>query len=209
MTTRLAIFDFDGTLADTYPVFIGSINALAVRHRFRQVEHHETEALRRLSAIDVLRELRLPLWRVPAVAADFRAMMRERIHEVQPFPGVVEALRAMAERRIEVAVATSNSLDNVSAVVGASLVGNLAALECGSPLFGKQHRLRRILQKTRIPCSDAIYVGDEIRDADAARRVGMAFGAVAWGYTELDALLRQHPAQVFRSPDELLRLSGA
>ena len=209
MPTKLVIFDFDGTLADTYPVFIDSINALAARHRFRQVTNHDEHALRQLSAIDILRELRLPLWRVPAVASDFRAIMRARIHEVQPFPDIVETLKTMADRRVALAVATSNSIDNVSAVVGSSLLRDLAALECGSPLFGKQHRLRRILQKTQVDGSEAIYVGDEIRDAEAARRAGMPFGAVAWGYTALDALLRHNPEEVFRTPAELLRLSGA
>ena len=35
---RLALFDFDGTLADSYPVFADSLNGLAARHGFRQTE---------------------------------------------------------------------------------------------------------------------------------------------------------------------------
>ena len=45
--------------------------------------------------------------------------------------------------------------------------------------------------------SEVICVGDEIRDAEAARAVGAAFGAVAWGYTDLEALRAHRPEMVF------------
>jgi phosphoglycolate phosphatase len=49
----------------------------------------------------------------------------------------------------------------------------------------------------------SILIGDEIRDADAARQVHMAFGAVAWGYTNYEALLAQSPNESFSRVDEL------
>lgn len=206
MTIKLAIFDFDGTLADTYPVFADSLNALAVKHGFRQVANDEQHMLRGLSAGEVLRELQIPLWKVPAVLSDFRKVMRQRIDEIQPFSGVVNVLHTMMQGHVELAVATSNSIDNVKAVLGESLINRLAALECGSSMFGKSHRLRRILKKTQANTADAIYVGDEIRDAQAAERAGVSFGAVAWGYTDLAALLRTNPSSVFRAPADLLCL---
>jgi phosphoglycolate phosphatase len=209
MTVKLAIFDFDGTLANTYPVFIDSINALAAKHRFRQVAPEDEPAFRQLGAADILRKLELPLWRVPAVIAGFKAIMRERIREVAPFPDIVETLKAMTACRVALAIATSNARDNVNTVLGAALLERLIAIECSSPLFGKHHGLRRILHATQTSQADAIYIGDEIRDAQAAQRAGIRFGAVAWGYTEMDALLRQNPAEVFRAPGELLRLGRA
>jgi phosphoglycolate phosphatase len=206
MAIKLAIFDFDGTLADTYPLFADSLNALAAKHGFRQITPGEMHTLRSLSASQVLGALQLPLWRVPAVLADFRRVMLERIHEVQPFAGVLEVLRTLAQRRVALALASSNSLDNVRAVLGPAVLDRFAALECGATLFGKPRRLRRILQKTGSDASATIYIGDEIRDAHAAARLGMTFGAVAWGYTDLEALLRLNPAKVFRTPADLLDL---
>jgi phosphoglycolate phosphatase len=203
---KLAIFDFDGTLADTYPVFADSINTLAVRHGFRQVTPAEQGRLRGLGIKDIMRELELPLWKLPAVVADFRKVMQQRINEVRPFSGIANVLNGMLQAGIQLAVATSNSGTNVRAVLGEGLVGHFTAMECDASLFGKAQRLRRILKATRTDKADAIYIGDEIRDAEAAASVGVAFGAVAWGYTHLDALLRMHPGQVFRVPDDMLQL---
>jgi phosphoglycolate phosphatase len=209
MTIRLAIFDFDGTLADTFPLFIESINDLATRHDFRQVSDNEVDRLRAMGARDILRALQLPMHRVPKVVFDFRSIMQRRSSEIHPFAGIEHALQSLADREIVLALATSNSLENVEAVLGHQLVGRFAQIECSSALFGKAHRLRKILQATRIDSKEAIYIGDEIRDAHAARKIGIRFGAVAWGYTESDALMRLRPAAVFTRPTDLINLASA
>ncbi|HXZ10384.1 MAG TPA: HAD hydrolase-like protein [Paraburkholderia sp.] len=206
MATRLAIFDFDGTLANTWPVFSRSLNTLAARHGFREVHADEVPRLRRLGAGEILRELQLPLWRVPAVLSDFRAIMQREVAQVASFAGLTDALHTLADNHVALALATSNSIANVNAVLGARLINRFAAIECGSPLFGKPHRLRQILKRTQIPQHDAIYIGDEIRDAEAASRVGVRFGAVAWGYTDIEALIGQHPHAVFREPADIAHL---
>jgi phosphoglycolate phosphatase len=209
MTVKLAIFDFDGTLANSYPVFADSLNALAIKHGFRQVAYDEQCKLRSMSAVEVLREVELPLWKVPAVLSDFRKIMLQRINEIRPFSGMASVLHTIMQERVAVAIATSNSIENVKAVLGDSLIDRFAALECSSTLFGKSHRLRRILKKTQADKAETIYIGDEIRDAEAAERAGVSFGAVAWGYTDLGALLRTNPDSVFRVSADLLCLSQA
>ena len=206
MAIKLAIFDFDGTLADTYPLFMDSLDVLAATHGFRRLACHERQRLRGLSATEVIRELQLPLWKVPAVLSDFRKIMRRRIDEARLFSGMASVLCAMVQKDIKVAIATSNSIDNVRAILGDPLLSRFAMLECGSTLFGKSHRLRRILKKTEVMRAQAIYIGDEIRDAEAAKKMGISFGAVAWGYTDVDVLLRTNPFKVFRTPTDILAI---
>ncbi|MCX8956067.1 HAD hydrolase-like protein [Erwinia psidii] len=207
MTIKLVIFDFDGTLADSWPVFTDSLNGLAARHGFRQVNPEGLDALRSKSATEVLRELQLPLWKVPAVLSDFRKIMRQRISEIEPFPNMAAVLHALLQQPVELAIATSNSFENVEAVLGRDLVRHFSTVECGSSLFGKAHRIRRILKKTHVDRTQAIYIGDEIRDAEAAGRLGMSFGAVAWGYTEAEVLRRTNPYSLFQTPADMLNLN--
>ena len=208
MSIKLAIFDFDGTLANTFPLFIESINDLAARHDFRQIADSEIDRLRAMGARDILRDLQLPMHRVPKVALDFRAIMQRRASEIRPFAGIDHALQSLADRDILLALATSNSLANVEAVLGSGLIGRFAAIECSSALFGKAHRLRKILRAARIDRTAAMYIGDEIRDAHAARKIGIQFGAVGWGYTQFDALRRLRPDAAFAEPADLIDLAG-
>ena len=55
-----------------------------------------------------------------------------------------------------------------------------------------------MLRKTGTPAREAICIGDEIRDLDAARKEGIDFGAVTWGYTAAEALIARGPAVVFQ-----------
>ncbi|HYV30928.1 MAG TPA: HAD hydrolase-like protein, partial [Candidatus Binatia bacterium] len=69
MKYRLAIFDSDGTLADTLPWMRSVFNELAEEHGFRRVEPHDYERFRDLHGTALLRELGLPLWKLPRVVS--------------------------------------------------------------------------------------------------------------------------------------------
>jgi phosphoglycolate phosphatase len=70
-------------------------------------------------------------------------------------------------------------------------------------MFGKAGRLRAVLKSSRIRTLEAIYIGDELRDAEAARKAGMAFGAVGWGHNSLEALRAAGADEYFTSPREI------
>jgi phosphoglycolate phosphatase len=71
------------------------------------------------------------------------------------------------------------------------------------PLFGKPAHLRRVLKASGVSAAEALYIGDEVRDADAARAVGCGFGAVSWGYARIDAFAPEPPDWVFNSFDAI------
>ena len=59
--------------------------------------------------------------------------------------------------------------------------------------------LRRVLRDSGVATDQALMIGDELRDADAAREAGTAFGAVAWGYNAPEALAGVAPVALFDS----------
>ena len=79
MKYRLAIFDFDGTLADSFPFFIRVFDQLADRHGFRRIAPDEVPALRHYSARQMMRlpaRLDLPEDSLPEWVRTVRAEMR-------------------------------------------------------------------------------------------------------------------------------------
>ena len=203
MKYQLVIFDFDGTLADSFPWFAATVNQLADRHGFRRVEPDEVEALRSLDARRILARLEVPLWKVPMIAADGRRRMAEDLGRIRLFDGVTAMLRRLTERGIAIAILTSNSEENVRRVLGDENARLVAHYMCGASLFGKSAKLRRLLRQVPVPRSAVLCVGDELRDLEAARAEGLPFGAVAWGYTAADALAAAGPDELFTTPLEL------
>ena len=108
MRYPLVIFDFDGTLADSFPFFVKAQHALALKHGFKAIADDRVEALRRLGTHEPLRELGFPTWKVPIVAADFIRMMRGA-PPVPLFPGIAQMLRHLRESGARLAILTSNS----------------------------------------------------------------------------------------------------
>ncbi|GLS03188.1 haloacid dehalogenase [Chitiniphilus shinanonensis] len=198
---KLIVFDFDGTLADSFDFFIEATNALAARYRFRPIAEGEVESLRGLHARAMMRHLGLPGWKLPLVARAFRRLMAER-HDIVLFDGVAQALRELHAHGVQLALVTSNSYTNVCRTLGPRNMALLDYCQCETSLFGKRARLRRVLRQSGVAPHQAICIGDELRDGEAARDVGMAFGAVASGYTRLSSLAGQADA-VFADPADL------
>ena len=203
MTYRLVIFDFDGTLADSFPFFLGVLSTLADAHGFKRFDRNELDSLRGLDAHKVIRHAGLPPWKIPAVARHFRTLMTESIDRIHLFEGVGQMLHRLAGRAMQLAVVTSNSLDNVRAVLGPENARLIAHYECGVSLFGKRSKLRRLLKTTGLTPGQALCIGDEIRDMDAAQAENIDFGAVGWGYTKAETLKARAPKLVFARVEEI------
>jgi phosphoglycolate phosphatase len=199
----LFIFDFDGTLADSFGLFLDVADAVAERFGFDRLDRGDIESLRALDALQILRRQRVPLWKVPLIVRHARGLMARDIDRVSLFAGMGAALSRLAGGGVRLAIVTSNSRANVLRVLGPTTAALISQLECGASLFGKAGRLRRVLRRAGVPGAEALFVGDEIRDAAAARAAGVPFGAVAWGYTRLEALCAEAPARIFERVDDL------
>lgn len=205
---ELAIFDFDGTLADSFPWFIGVLNGVADRYGFNRVRPDEVEQLRGYDARQIMRHLRVPSWKLPFIANHMRRLMARDIHGIRLFDGVPDMLRALDGRGVTVAIVSSNSAANIRAILGPDAAGQVAHYGCGASLFGKAAKFRRMLQVTGVPAGRAIAIGDEVRDIDAARKAGIGCAAVTWGYARGDALAARRPDRLLSRVEEIAGLFG-
>lgn len=203
---QLAILDFDGTLADSLSLFVRSYNDAAAAFKLRAIEQHHIDELRSLGAREIARRLRVPVWKTPFVVRRVRDLMTHHLHEVRLFNGVRDVLTQLAARGVTLALVSSNTEANVRRVLGTELAGMFRYYECGVAIFGKAVRFSRVLQLSSTDRTRAICIGDEVRDAEAAARSGIDFGAVAWGYTAPAALQQTAPRFMFRSVPELLQI---
>src|SRR5690606_19707107 len=117
---KLAIFDFDGTLADSSAWMLVAFAACADKFGFRKLSRDEIEALRGQDNRTIMRTLRVPMWRLPAIAKHVRAMAGEA--EPPPlFAGVPEALRELKAAGLTLGIVSSNSEYAIRRALGAEL----------------------------------------------------------------------------------------
>lgn len=205
MTYRLVIFDFDGTLADSGDWFKGILNELARQHGFRELSEPEMTMLRGRDNREIMRYLRVPRWKLPAIAANARRRMAADADRIALFDGTVPMLRSLKQAGLTVAVASSNSRANVRSILGPEATALVDAFECGAALFSKAGKFRRLMKRLGASPGETICIGDETRDIEAAQAVGAASGAVLWGYASAEALARFSPTLRFATPEEITR----
>ena len=203
MRYKLVIFDFDGTLADSFPWFCRILNEVADRFGFRRTEPHEIDSLRTMGARDLMRHFGIPAWKMPFIANYIRKRKSRELEQTRLFDGVDAMLRELSDANVALALVTSNSEANARAILGARNANLIHTYECGVSMFGKAARFRKVLRRTGTPASDAICIGDEIRDLEAAQTAGIAFGAVTWGYTVPATLIAHSPTVIFHSLSEV------
>lgn len=203
MRYKLVVFDFDGTLADSFPWFLGAVDGMADRHGIRRIDASEVDTLRGLDARRIMARLQVPMWKVPFLARDMHRRMAEDIDQIRLFEGIAPMLKQLAERGVTVAILTSNSAENVRKILGEDEMAHISHFLCGTSLFGKGAKLKRLLKQVPVQPAEVLCVGDEIRDIEAARAAGLPCGAVAWGYTTVEALQAHAPDELFLTPQAM------
>ena len=201
---RLAIFDFDGTLADSGDWFLSIADDLAERFRFRRIDSAEIETLRGRTTREVIRHVGIPRWKLPAIARHIHKRLAGETDRIDLFDGVTDMIDQLVASGVRIAVVTSNAEHNARAILGPDIVAKIDMFECGASLFGKAPRFKRVLRKMGVAHADAISIGDETRDLTAARKVGIDAAAVLWGYANRSILTALKPDVVFDSPAEVI-----
>jgi phosphoglycolate phosphatase len=191
----LAVFDLDGTLIDTAPDLIGSLNAVLKREgiapvplaRARMMIGSGAKKLIELGLADQGR--RAPEQELKRMVADFIAHYGKNIAvESRPFEGLEAALDQLAANGVQFAVCT-NKLEwlSVRLLEQMGLAKRFAAI-CGADTFGvaKPHPdiLRRTVIRAGSVVERAVMVGDAATDVGAARAAGIPVIGVDFGYTE-------------------------
>lgn len=207
MFFRHFIFDFDGTLADSASWVMRTFNDVAARHGFRRVSDAELQMLRGRPNREIVKYLQVPAWKLPIIATDMRARIAAEIEQIKPFEGVDALLAGLAQRGARITIVTSNSESNVRQVLGPHSAGFVNRFECGASLFGKARQIKRAIKASAIPASQTLCVGDETRDIDAAREIGVACGAVLWGYATPELLKAQQPDYLLENMQAVLELA--
>jgi len=188
------VFDLDGTLIDTAPDLVATLNVIFAREGLRPVALNDARLLIGFGARYLI-ERGLELQTATAspadidrLYADYIAYYAEHIADLsRPFPGVEAALDALQTRGCRLAVCT-NKLEwlSVRLLDALNLSRRFAAI-CGQDTFGVQKPNPEILRRTVLSAggelSRAIMVGDSATDIATAQAARIPVIAVDFGYT--------------------------
>ncbi len=189
LAVRAVLFDLDGTLADTAPDLGAALNRMRVR---RGQTPLPLAALRPLASAGARGMLAAGLGRTPA-DADYPALREEFLAEyasaldvgTRLFDGVPELLAGLHRLGLGWGIVTNKVMRFTGPVVAALRLSHAGVVIAGdTTAHPKPHPapLLAACERLAIDPTACVYVGDDLRDIQAARAAGMASVAAAWGY---------------------------
>jgi phosphoglycolate phosphatase len=205
MVSRTLIFDFDGTLADTFYIAVGVFRKLA--RVWHITDDAEVERLRSLPAREALRSLGVKWWHLPIIAYHGRKAIHEQRDNVKAFTGIKEVIAELHKRGYRLYIISSNSNKNIEHFLQNNKLTNyFDGYHGGIGAFDKAKAITGFVRRNKLKIEDCWYIGDEVRDIDAATKAGIRYVSVSWGYNNRKALRNAEAKLVVGRPKELLTL---
>lgn len=201
----VVIFDFDGTIVDSFTMAINIMYKL--KPRWPIMPKGEVERLRGMAMMRVAQELKIPAWEIPFLLIRGRKTMNQMLGDLKIVKGMDETIRQLHTAGHPLYVVSSNSRKNISSVLERyKLLDCFTDIHGSVPLLGKTRAIKRLSKKLNRHGEEVYYVGDEARDIKAAQAAGVHAIAVSWGYNNIHILSEQKPAALVFDPAELTRV---
>ena len=202
MHRSMVLFDFDGTLADTFETGAALINEFAGRFGYKTIDFAKN---RNLSARELVKFSGVRWWQIPRLVRFFRKESARNAYNIQPCQGVPEMLRNISQSA-DLGILTTNTTHAVECFLrNHNLESYFGYVKTGVPLFGKRRALGSAVRLLQKKYTLILYVGDEIRDIEACRAAGVEIISVSWGFNAHEVLAEANPS-VAKSAGELEQL---
>jgi phosphoglycolate phosphatase len=195
MVSPLIVFDLDGTLVDTAPDLVATLNAILAREGLPPVDYDSARNMVGGGARMMVERGFAAAGRIPSASAlegytrDFINHYADHIAEAsEPFPGVEAALDMLAQRGYQFAVCT-NKLEWLSTRLLEALgLSKRFSVICGPDTFGiskpDPNILHRTIARAGATVAGTVMVGDSLTDITTARAAAVPVIAVDFGYTD-------------------------
>lgn len=198
------IFDMDGTIADSFD-YVSDF--MAQQAGLPPLTMQKKQQLRGLSMMNMARRLGFRWWHAPLLFYRGQRRMHKSIRTLRSFKGMPELIRKLHAEGHELFVLSSNSRRNVNHFLHTHKIRRyFVEVYGGVGMFSKASALRSLFKEQNLDIARAVYVGDELRDVQAAKAIGLKAIAVTWGFANPEDLKAAKPAGMASTPDELMRI---
>ncbi len=206
MTNKVIVFDFDGTIADTYQAIVDITNNLSSEFGYQPLDEEELLLLKNLSSKEIVKRTEISLFKIPFLVKRVQKELGHQIAELSPINGMESVLLELKQRDYILGIVTSNVKENVVTFLQKNDLEYLFDfIYSGINIFGKHRIINELVRKHNLNKTDVIYVGDETRDIRSARKSGIGIIAVGWGFNSQEILAEHKPDFLAVKPTELLK----
>ena len=205
---KFVIFDFDGTIADTLPFSFQKFLEIAKLLKIDDLSDKEIiKEIRSKSYQELLKGSFKRAWlKLPYVVNMIKNMqveLEKEMENIKFFSGVKKFLFELKKKGYKLAIISSNRVENINKFIKHNDLDIFDFVHGTTDLFGKSGYLGKFLTDFKLDKSEVVYVGDEIRDVEACKKVGIKMIGVSWGLHTIEALRKAGVDYIVKKPREI------
>lgn len=206
----LIIFDWDGTLMDSIDLIVESMHVAGEAHGFTTTDEAVKDiiGLSLMHGIEILYPQASDTQKL-AIQQSYAEYYIPNSHRTPLFAPIENMLLTLNQQNKQLAVATGKKRKGLDRVLEASASHHYFTItRCADESGSKPdpQMLRDILDHTKQPISQAVFIGDSIYDIQMANRLGMTSIAVNYGTASSSELAAEQPTYQVDTPQELVAL---
>lgn len=207
---KAILFDFDGTLADTAP---GIVNTMQETFKTMQLPVPTEEAIRQTIGLKLEEGVKVLGRFDDATAQKGAAIYRElfmkiELSKIQIFPEVKETLTILQQMGIRMAICTSRGLNSLNFILTANNMNDyfeeIITASANLPTKPAPDMVFELLKRMNLTANEVLVVGDTTFDIEMGHNAGCKTIAVTYGNHSTEILATSHPTYIIDHFNELL-----
>ena len=201
---KLILFDFDGTILDILPHIVPFFNEFSEEFHFKPIK--DPEFTRNLTLKQIIKKHKIPFLKIPSLLRKVQKLQIENKDRIFLYKGLNEIIPQLS-KKYKLGILSSNSKKVINSYLKKNKLDNYFSFIIGYPrIFSKSVALTKILVSRGLKPSQVLYVGDEVRDIQATKIVGMDCASVTWGINSVNLLKKYNPKYIVNKPNDLLKI---
>lgn len=200
------IFDFDGVLADTFPSFLRCANLYLKKAGREKLSSEDAGKLRGMNPVDIFDYLGVSIFRIPIFANFVKAEINKDLDSLEIDSEVRSVLEKLSQLGIKMGIMSSNSEKNIKKFIERNEIDFFEYILAGGTVLKKYKLLEKGIKKFDLDKRKTLKIGDEVRDIEAARKVGIEVAVVVTGYNSEELLKKYKPDYIIRKPKDIISI---
>lgn len=199
---KLYIFDFDGTLVNTFYDSVISYNKALKKHGLKEYEY---ESLETIDYADFISKMTRDEEVLQTYGQIYQNSKKENM---KAYPNVGKVLKKLEENDKVLAICSNREINQLKEftnkffpdITFKYIIGYVP----GEPFKPNPEMINKIIDNENFSKDEIVYIGDRMNDIKTAKNVDIDVIIVKWGQVDVDTYQEDYPLKFIEKAEELL-----
>ncbi|MFA6088869.1 MAG: HAD-IA family hydrolase [Candidatus Woesearchaeota archaeon] len=206
MTIKLILFDFDGTLADAFPIILKNVNELSEKYKYNKIKASEISGLKDMSLKEILKKYNISLFKFLFLTYDMKKRINKDKSKIKIFQNIKPVVKELS-KKYKIGIITKNKEDIVREILKKEKIESyFNFVITDKTIFKKEKTIKKTIKEHKLNNDEVIYIGDERRDVVSCKKANVKVISVTWGFNSKKGLQKENPDYLVDKPKEILTI---